>query len=178
MTAGEMVSQYQLLAGFQLITAVVWGLCAATALSRYWRRRRKIGSRLGGRVSWCLRVAQGIEGYIAYRMSGEFGVLSAGPASILEFVTYFKMRTAAFMMLAAFAVLLLYGQERRHANGRFGVSLGRSCCPSTGHVTVLEAPNQPLEQTVLTGAATPVGCVFVLTGAVAQRARRSCSGGP
>jgi hypothetical protein len=105
--ASEMVTQYHVLAAFQAITSVVWLLCAASAFTRYWRHRQRL--ELGWALAFAiLALAHAIDGFVAYRVADEFGVLSAGPASILEFDIFYRVRVAAFVMVAAFVVLFLF----------------------------------------------------------------------
>lgn len=115
MTASEMTTQYQALAGFQALTAVIWAVCALTAFSGYRTYRRRLD--LGWAVAFCLlALTQALDAYASYGVAREFHVLTAGQAGLLELSMYYHLRSAAFAMVAAF--VMLYAFRQRHTFSR------------------------------------------------------------
>lgn len=111
MLPSELARQYQILAGIDAITSVVWLIAGFFGIGGYLQFRQRSDA-LWALAFFVLSLVRAADVSAALQVIGEIPAISAGAASVLEVGLFTRLRVAPVEMLAAFLIIYLF--RRRH----------------------------------------------------------------
>lgn len=103
----NLANLYHIQTGILAITAVVWVVCALSALSGYLSFRQRLD--LGWVSAFALlALARALDAYTAWQTAALAVDMRSATVTMIEYLGYFRVRYAAVEMAAAFLVFVLF----------------------------------------------------------------------